>query len=237
MAQVMTASPSKLMTKGFTLVELLVVIAIIAVLALVSFTGARRLIESGKKVQALAQFRNMGTGLSSFESDYNRPPIPSTMRPKGQDALYGDSPNPKYHNGFIVAVLKGDITVADFSYPGGTLSVRDVNPRGESYVTMPSVATNKAGVGLDGNLYDPWGKEIMIGINAMKGTDDTAVLVDTFPKGVSDRHLDTFGFADYTDTAPKQQSFVLFTYGLDGKKGKVSGGKTYYTGSDDVISW
>ena len=58
------------------MVELLIVIAIIAVLALVTFTAARRFIESGRKVQALAQFRNVGVGITMFISDYNKPPIP-----------------------------------------------------------------------------------------------------------------------------------------------------------------
>ena len=52
--------------QGFTLVELLVVLGIIVVLAALSSMGASRFIESGRKVQTLAQFRDFQAGNKGF---------------------------------------------------------------------------------------------------------------------------------------------------------------------------
>jgi hypothetical protein len=52
--------------------------------------------------------------------------------------------------------------------------------------------------------------------------------------------LDTLGLAVYSDTKPRNESYVIWTYGKDGKKGsEESKGKKLppYRGSDDVVSW
>lgn len=61
---------------AFTLVELLVVIVIVAALAALTFLGTTRLIEGGRKVKAMAQFRDFQVGIGLFEVDYQKPPIP-----------------------------------------------------------------------------------------------------------------------------------------------------------------
>ena len=74
------AKPYRPKPRGFTLVELLVVISIVAVLAALVTMVANRSIESGRKVQALAQFRDFQVGMTLFETDYLRPPIPQSKR-------------------------------------------------------------------------------------------------------------------------------------------------------------
>ncbi len=240
--------PSKSVARGFTLVELLVVIAIIAVLAVLSFTGARRLIEKGRAVQTLAQFRDFSVGITMFITDYNVPPIPPSRRPLGNDTVYGDPKPNKYDNGILVGVLKGDLLAADYVNSAETLKVADINTRGETYVVLPAATASKAGagkgkagVGTDRNWYDSWGNQIMIAINAGKGTSSSAVLVDSAPNGVSDKKMDTLGIGEYRDTKPREQAFVLWSYGYDGKKGKNGASPTNitiaYAGSDDVLSW
>ncbi len=226
------------MARGFTLVELLVVIAIIAVLAVISSMGAFRFIESGRKVQTLAQFRDVGTGMTMYITDYNKPPIPASKMADGLDTLYGDAGG-KYPNGFIIAVLAGDTSRSPWG--SEAFDVTTANPRLETYLTMPITSNNKQGVGkLDGNLYDPWGKQIMIVVNGMKGTTkdlDTSVLGS---KGISDTFLDTKGFGEYKDTKPKDQSHVCISFGKDAKKGNKGATPSTvvpYAGSDDVISW
>ena len=108
-------SPHKPMSRGFTLVELLVVIAIVAVLATLSFVGSRRFIENGKKVQAMAQFRDFQTGLALFETDYTKPPIPKSKRDTGWDTIYGD-PGGNYTTQFLVSALAGEDK--DYPYKG-----------------------------------------------------------------------------------------------------------------------
>ncbi len=227
---------------GFTLVELLVVIAIIAVLALLGFMTATKMIDRGKKVQALAQLRDLNSGFTMFVTDYQKPPIPPTKR--GYDTIYGD-PKGKHQNGYLVAVLVGD--PKNLSYDGQNFNVDDVNPQHQQYIIFPSKTDGKGGVGKDGNLYDPWGTEIIAAINGGKlpGNEDD---YSDSNGGSNDRILETYGLGEYKDqngnieTKPRDQDFVFWTYGRDKVKGTVdkATGKPKseaYTGSDDVISW
>lgn len=222
--------------RGFTLVELLVVVVIIIVLAGLVTIGANRFIESGRKVQAMAQFRDFQVGMSLFEGDYQKAPIPSSKRDTGWDTIYGD-PGGNYSTQFLISALAGEDK--DFPYRGENFSSKEVNPRNEAYMTFPFRSDKKGGVGEDGRLYDPWGREVMVAINGFKSNNDQHTLVD-FNNGQNDRRLHTWGLAEYTDTKPKDQSYVFWSYGKDGKKG---GGSAHYwdkvplLGSDDVISW
>ena len=220
--------------QGFTLVELLVVIGIILVLAVVSFAVGLRFIENARKVQTMGLFRDFQVALTSFEADYQKPPIPESKQWDGYDTIYGD-PGGLYQNGFLVATLVGDSK--DFAYSGETFRVDDVNRYKQSYVQFPYKIDKKGGVGPDGNLYDPWGGEIVVAVNGFKGLGFD--LVD-FDNGHSDRRLHTWGLAEYVETKPKDQSFVFWSYGKDKKKGKngaTPNAVVPYAGSDDVISW
>ncbi len=221
---------------GFTLVELLVVILIIVVLAVLVTAGANRFIENGRKVKAMAQFRDFQVGMTLFEGDYQKPPIPKSKRDTGWDTIYGD-PGGNYTTQFLVSALAGEDK--DFPYKGENFSSKDVNPRNESYMTFPFAADKKGGVGTDGKLYDPWGGEVMVAINGFLGNFATAGLAD-FNNGQNDRRLHTWGLAEYKETKPKDQSYVFWSYGKDKKKGKKAptyGSVVPLRGSDDVISW
>lgn len=224
----------KAAARGFTLVELLVVFSIVATLAVLGFLGSSRFIERGKKIQAMAQFRDFQIGLAMFEVDYQKPPIPESKQWDGYDTIYGN-PNPLYHNGFLIATLVGESK--EFAYAGETFRVDDVNRLRQSYVQFPFKADNKGGVGKDGNLYDPWGREVIVAVNGFQGRN--LDLVD-FREGKSDRRLHTWKLAEYTDTKPKDQAYVFWSYGKDGKKGRSAaspGSVVPYGGSDDVVSW
>lgn len=226
--------------KGFTLTELLIVILIIVVLAALGFTGVRRLIENARKTQAMAQFRDLKVGLTMLEGDYGRPPIPSNKRSEGWDTIYGD-PGGYYENGYIVATLSGEDQ--DFDYPSGvTFAVRESNPRMETYLTFALATGGKSGVGEDGNLYDPWGHQVIIAVNAFGDQNPETDLLDfnyTSP-GMNDRALHTWGLAEYNETKPRDESFACWSYGKDGKKGDGIDIPTQVTSlkkSDDVVSW
>ena len=220
---------------GFTLVELMIVIAIVAILAVLSVFGARRFIENGRKVKTLAIFRDFQVGMTLFEGDYGRPPIPENKRSTGWDTIYGD-PGGQISTQFLISVLAGkDETipyVGDISF-----STSQTNPRGESYMTFPLAADNRGGVGRDGRLYDPWGREVIVAINSLNAPGER--LLD-FNNGQNDRRLHTWSLGEYTETKPRDQNFVFWSYGKDGKKGDKA--PRYwdvvpYQGSDDVISW
>ncbi len=216
--------------QGFTLIELLVVIVIIVVLAVLSTVGAAKFIDKGKKVQALAQIRDLSTGLQAFSVDYQRGPIPKEKRDAGVDTVYGD-PDAMYTNDFIVSALLGD--PKQFSYGASNFDVADVNPKKEMYLQLPLSGDKKNGVGLDGILYDPWGNSMMIAINTPPFRSDEA-------EGVYDKLMWTFGVGEYTDSRPREQDFVIWSFGKDGKKGKKGGSKTDvipFANSDDVTSW
>ena len=83
-------------------------------------------------------------------------------------------------------------------------------------------------------MYDPWGNEVMVGINGFKSSNPNDVLV-SFNNGQNDERMYTWGLAEYKETKPKDQPYVFWSYGLDKKIG--INGKNTYTSSDDVISW
>lgn len=228
---------SKPVVNGFTLVELLVVISIVAALALLSFIGLSRFIESGRKVQVMAQIRDFQIGMAMFEGDYLKPPVPASKRDSGWDTIYGD-PGGNYSTQFLISALAGEDK--DFPYKGNeTFSAKEANPRQESYMIFKFSPNSKGGVGKDGKLYDPWGNELMVAINGLKSTSSEDTL-SPFNGGQNDSRLHTWGLAEYTETKPKEQGYVFWSYGKDQKKGKK--GANYwtvvpYTGSDDVISW
>ncbi|MFT4175052.1 MAG: type II secretion system protein [Luteolibacter sp.] len=227
--------------RGFTLIELLVVIAILAVLCSATFMLSAKFIEKGRKVQAMSQFKDLENGLTMYATDFNRPLLPMDKRATGEDMVFGEAPGlgNDASNGLIVAVLAGE--AEDLPYTS-SYDIRDYNPRGETILRLSYSANNKNGVGKDGNLYDPWGRQIFIAINAFKSTNPSDVLVDLNEDtpGTNDSHLETYGYGKYRETAPRDQSFVFWSYGTDGKKG--NGAKSPkqvvgYTKTDDVISW
>jgi prepilin-type N-terminal cleavage/methylation domain-containing protein len=224
---------------GFTLIELLVVIAIIGAMATMAMVGAPRFIEKGKKVQALAQFKEMAVGFASYEAENNRPLIPSEQRAAGQDTVYGDKGG-EFSNGIVVAVLGG--VSEGLPYQVMDFKIKDINPKEEVYMVFKLADKKKNGVGSDGIFYDPWGKPMMFAVNAFKSTNSNAVLVDfneTNP-GKNDSRLDTKGLGEYSDTKPRDESYVMWSYGKDGVKGgQESKARKLppYNGSDDIASW
>lgn len=215
---------------GFTLIELLVVIAIIAVLAVMVFAVATKAIRKAEKVKCLGQIREVTTALVSFATDYQSLPTPETKKNEGSDTIYGD-PGGLYHTEFLVAALMGK--AGNFST--GTDEMFDAakaNPKGEIYWEPVLVDDNKGGVGRkDGRYYDPWGHEMMFAINTKPYRSEDN-------QGRFDSRLMTWGLAEYTDTKPKDQDFVVWSYGRDGVKGKAGSKKeASVAGSDDVISW
>ena len=93
--------------RGFTLVELLVVITIIGALAAVAMVGVPKFIDRGRKVNALAQVKDLKIGFESFEAENgNRPLLPSDRRESGLDTVYGNKKG-EFSNAIIVAVLGG----------------------------------------------------------------------------------------------------------------------------------
>ena len=223
------------------MVELLVVIVIIAVMASLGFVGTVRFIENGRRVSAANQFKEFRDGLTLYTSDYNHPPLSDEKRAAGEDTVFGVSKkDPQYSNGFLIAVLAGESE--NIPYKTSKYDISEVNPRGESLMQFTFNPNKKNGVGPDGIFYDPWGKEIMVAVNAFQATSGSDALMEENPgsPGINDNHLETYFYGEYKDKKPRDEAFVFWTYGKDGKKGNgtVNPQKVViYAKTDDVVSW
>ena len=214
---------------GFTLVEVMVVIVIITVLASMAFMLSKRAIIKAEKVTAVQQMRDLATGMEGYIADYSRPPIPGGKAPgsnrdkePGWDTIYGDPPQPKrnYGNEAIIGPLSGD-SKSDYRMDNGEIfRATQLNPKGNQYINFPYSEEKKNGVGDDGRLYDPWGHEVIIAINAHA------------PNSTPDeRRLDTYGLGEWTDKMPRFERFAFWSYGKDGTKQET------LSQSDDVTFW
>jgi len=76
-------------SRGFTLIELLVVIAIIAILAAMLFPVFARARESARKIQCLANVKNIATAIQMYLVDYDRFP-PCELNPAAKEYFAGE---------------------------------------------------------------------------------------------------------------------------------------------------
>lgn len=215
--------------RGFTLIELLVSLVIIAILAIVSLAVFNQGVERARKATCQGLIRNMGIGITNYQSENFKVPAPATR--KSWDTVYGNAGG-SYDSVWLVAVLtggEGAFTDTD----GSTSNASDANPEGTVYVELPFAPDNQEGVGEDGKLYDPWGRELMVAINSpVQATD--------FADGYQDKILYTYELAEYENTKPTYQDWVSWSYGDDGVIGSQQddgSGNAKLPGSDDVISW
>lgn len=222
--------------KGFTLVELLVVVAIIMALATLIFAGIQRASMKANQTACMNTIRDVTNGLSAFIVDRNMPPVPETRKEGAErDYVCGDYSN-LFPNDYIVAVLEGEDT--SFSYDGGELQTRFANPTLNEYTKLARTPKKVNGVydkpqdQQEGQLFDPWERTIMIAINVPPFVDENSA-------GLKDKWLHTDGLAVYPDSEPREESFAVWSYGKDGKRGTdgASLQKNLLRKSDDVTSW
>jgi prepilin-type N-terminal cleavage/methylation domain-containing protein/prepilin-type processing-associated H-X9-DG protein len=93
--------------RGFTLIELLVVIAIIGILAAMLFPVFARARESARKIQCLANVKNIAIAFQMYLTDYDRFP-PRETRPEVRsfyedrnDGYCGDPDYPTFQNPYL----------------------------------------------------------------------------------------------------------------------------------------
>ena len=184
------------------------------------------------RMSCMSLMRASRDGVNRYLAENFKPPLPPTK--DEWDTMLGD-PGGKYSNQWLVGVLQG--TTGTFREDDGQeFDAHKANPKSVAYATFPSVSySRRGGVGDDGKLYDPWGREIMFALNSR--------VQDTFTNnGFRDQMLHTWGMAEYAETKPGLQPFAAWSYGADGVKGRAEtkpgpGALPALKGSDDMVLW
>ena len=193
---------------GFTLIELIVVILIIATLAALLVPAAQRTLDRAKSAQAKNDVTQIVTAVNAYYTEYGKYPIAT--------------------NDTALTVTQ----TADLFYtlrakdPGSGANLNNAaNPRKIVFISprdLGTAANPRAGIGSDGRYYDPWGTPYNLAID---GNYDN--VINTNPYGANNG----------AGPQPLPQGVIAWSLGKDRQLGKVVGGQTVFTGSDDIISW
>ena len=186
--------------RGFTLIELLVVIAIIAVLIGLLFPAFRGVQNRAAKVQAQNDLALIATAVNAYYTEYGKYPVVTSDAPlaNNSDLFYT-----------LRAVAAGNANASDAA-----------NPRKIVFMTIPDVkntANPRAGIGADGQYYDPWGTPYKIAID---GNYDNQIANP---------------YSQNAGATPLRSGVIAWSLGKDRAGGL--GDKNATTSKDDVISW
>ncbi|MEP7015840.1 MAG: prepilin-type N-terminal cleavage/methylation domain-containing protein [Verrucomicrobiota bacterium] len=191
---------------AFTLIELLVVVSIIVVLMALAFPAFRGALDRAKKVQAKNDLTQIVTAINAFYTEYGKYPV-----------VTDDTP----------ITNSGDVFYALRAVSNGANAGDATNPRRIVFMNVPDVrdiTKPRAGIGIDGQFYDPWGTPYKIAID---GDYDNQI-------------ANPYGSGGGAGSDPLRQGVVVRSFGKDIGAGH-NGDNIYRTAtgiqSDDVISW
>lgn len=219
---------------GFTLVELLVVLAIIAILVglLVPAVGKAR--ESGKKVQATNDLKQLMVATQLYANDYQKLPLNAdqfqAVSNQNSDSMYGDNPG-LYSSADLCNILRA---IPDNAYN----QANNLNPSATVYFT-PKEASNAAaprngiakqdaagpvaGITIRKGAYiDPWGMEYVLYLDANGDWN----LNEAIHWYYQDRKDESYSVNSRIEAC---------SLGADNQWGKA--GNCVAAGSDDIITW
>ncbi|HYR58447.1 MAG TPA: type II secretion system protein [Chthoniobacteraceae bacterium] len=222
-----TSSHSRAAAAAFTLVELLTVIAIIAILMGLLFPAIGIVKEQARKVQAKTDVNNIVAAVKTYNTEYGKyPPVQDPPVAGGTDDFVGDpAASATINNNALFNTLR--------AIAKGVNLTNKFNPRQIVFFEGKRVADStapRAGFAdgstdpiVEGNFYDPWGKEYNVVIDS---NYDNQIGVDS-------------QYNDFAGNNAPRVGCGAFSLGKDNQLGN-KGDKMYKNGttvSDDVISW
>jgi prepilin-type N-terminal cleavage/methylation domain-containing protein len=193
---------------GFTLIELIVVITIIIILAGLLFPAFRGVQDQAKRTQAKNDLTQIVTAVNAFYTEYGKYPLVTA------DTIYGPEGG-----------SSADLFYTLRAVASGANAINAINTRAIVFMSPPDVkdtANPRAGIGSDGQYYDPWGTRYNVEIDG------------SYDNQIANPYPDTDGSAGVN---PLRQGVIGWSYGSDQTKGTKSPASSNYKNSDDVISW
>jgi prepilin-type N-terminal cleavage/methylation domain-containing protein len=172
--------------QGFTLTEVLVTISIIAVLAVISFSAASRLISSANKAVCVQNLHGIGTAIQTYASEHN-----------------GFLPGPLY-GGQTAEVTAAKATQDDPQLKGGSL----VNFLARYMEGDRAVPTS--GKYLLSNFGCP---SLMKRVDPTKKTSPVVYIMTLYVMDVTGGNKTPWGYPGYVGTAPINISRIHPVYG------------------------
>jgi prepilin-type N-terminal cleavage/methylation domain-containing protein len=214
-------------TRAFTLVELLTVIAIIAILMGLLFPAIGIIKEQARKVQAKSDLTNIVAAVKQYYTEYGKyPTVEESTTTSNSDVAIGESvAGSSINNNALFNTLR--------AIDKGLNKDHKYNPRRIVFFEGKSVtdinapragfADNSNDAAMQGNFYDPWGKQYNVVIDA---NYDNILTLDE-------------QYTDFSSTNAPRVGVGAFSLGKDNQLG-TAGDRQYKKGttvSDDVISW
>ena len=222
-----TTSQSRSAAHAFTLVELLTVIAIIAILMGLLFPAIGIIKEQARKVQAKSDVTNIVAAVKQYYTEYGKyPPVSATASAGTTDDLVGDSAvNPLGNNNALFNSLRAIPTGLNENHKFNPRRIVFFEGKGANDATAPRAGFSDKATDptMQGNFYDPWGKQYNIIIDS---NYDNVITLDA-------------QYTDFSTTNAPRVGCGAFSLGKDNKLGN-NDDKKYKNGStasDDVISW